>query len=99
MYITDIVFIHTIATRTWSNVNVIRETKNKEIAIRGGEPPRRYGHACVLYNGRIYMFGGRNDDDGSFRVRKCVQLVHYILVCMSPKNIQCDCPVIMSIVL
>ena len=57
-------FIHTIATRRWSNVNVIRETKNKEIAIRGGESPRRYGHACVLYNGRIYMFGGRNDDDG-----------------------------------
>ena len=67
-YISDIVFIHTIATRTWSNVNVIRETKNEEIAIRGGEPPRRYGHACVLYNGRIYMFGGRNDDDGSLRV-------------------------------
>ena len=65
-YITDIVFIHTIATRTLSNVNVISETKIKLIAIRGGEPPRRYGHACVLYNGKIYMFGSRND--GSFRV-------------------------------
>ena len=59
-------FIHTIATRTLSNVNVISETKIKLIAIRGGEPPLRYGHACVLYNGKIYMFGSRND--GSFRV-------------------------------
>ena len=58
-------------TRKWNNVDVIRTTKNKEIPIRGGEPPRRYGHTCVSYNKRIYMFGGRNDDDGSFKVVEC----------------------------
>lgn len=60
-----------IATRKWNKVNVIRTTRNKEIPIRGGEPPRRYGHTCVSYEGKIFMFGGRNDDDGSFKVMEC----------------------------
>ena len=58
-------------TRKWVKVNVIRKTKNKEIPIRGGEPPRRYGHTCASYGDKIFMYGGRNDDDGSFRVMEC----------------------------
>ena len=45
---------------------------------RGGVPPRRYGHACCCHNGRIYMFGGRNDDDGSLGVMECYDIgMHY----------------------
>ena len=49
---------------------MIARTKDRELnrQLRGVEPPRRYGHACVQYNGKVYMFGGRNDDDGSFKV-------------------------------
>jgi hypothetical protein len=60
-----------IASRVWQNVTVIRKTKNKDIPIRGGQPARRYGHTCVSYDRKIYMYGGRNDDDGSFRVMEC----------------------------
>ena len=60
-----------IEARHWHQVNVIKTTKDKQIPIRGGEPPRRYGHTCLAYKNKIYMFGGRNDDDGSFRVMEC----------------------------
>ncbi|XP_003391324.2 PREDICTED: kelch domain-containing protein 3-like [Amphimedon queenslandica] len=60
-----------VETRKWAKVDVIRRTKNKDIPIRGGVPPRRYGHACVGYKDKIFMYGGRNDDDGSFRVMEC----------------------------
>ena len=58
-------------TRTWEPVEVIAETDDKSIPIRGGVPPRRYGHACCSHNGKIYMFGGRNDDDRSLGVMEC----------------------------
>ena len=37
-------------------------------------PPQRYGHTCACYNGRIFMYGGRNDDDGSFKVVECFDI-------------------------
>ena len=57
-------------TRVWEEKKIISRTKDRELnkELRGVEPPRRYGHACVQYKGKIYMFGGRNDDDGSFKV-------------------------------
>ena len=45
--------------------------KEEVLPIRGGVPPRRYGHACVAYGDKIFLYGGRNDDDGSFRVMEC----------------------------
>ena len=61
-------------TRKWKEVDVIAETDDPSIPIRGGVPPRRYGHACCCYNGKIYMFGGRNDDDGSLGVMECYDI-------------------------
>ena len=59
-------------TRQWKELKVIARTKDRELnkQLRGVEPPRRYGHACVQYDGKVYLFGGRNDDDGSFKVNK-----------------------------
>lgn len=30
-------------------------------------PRSRYGHSLCYYDGKVYMYGGRNDDDGCFR--------------------------------
>uniref|UniRef100_A0A1X7UYZ5 BTB domain-containing protein n=1 Tax=Amphimedon queenslandica TaxID=400682 RepID=A0A1X7UYZ5_AMPQE len=65
-----------IATCNWVEVNFIcGDAKKEEVPpIRGGVPPRRYGHACVAYGDKIFMYGGRNDDDGSFRVMECFDI-------------------------
>ena len=70
-----------IDTRRWEELNVIARTKDRELnkELRGVEPPRRYGHTCVQYNGKIYMFGGRNDDDGSFKVREYIEVIQQIM--------------------
>ena len=60
------------ATCNWVEVNFICDTKKEEVPpIRRGVPPRRYGHACVAYGDKIFMYGGCNNDDGSFRVMEC----------------------------
>ena len=48
------------------NVDCVSKTERKE-----GVPPRRYGHACVAYGDKIFMYGGFNDEDGSFGVMEC----------------------------
>ncbi|CAF1582182.1 unnamed protein product, partial [Didymodactylos carnosus] len=34
-------------------------------------PYRRYGHTCVLYNHKIYLWGGRNDGPGACNKLYC----------------------------
>ena len=34
----------------------------------------RYGHSVCGYNGKIYVFGGRNDDDGSIKPVSCLDI-------------------------
>lgn len=42
-------------------------------------PGCRYGHTVCSYDGKIYMFGGRNDEDGSFAVVECYDVGQFKL--------------------
>ena len=68
------------------------ETKNKDIPIREGKPPRRYGHTCVSYGDKIFMYGGRNDDDGAFRVMECFDVTHSMWLKIHATPEGCELP-------
>ena len=38
---------------------------------RASVPGCRYGHTVCQYKGKLYMYGGRNDEDGSFSDVDC----------------------------
>ena len=40
-------------------------------------PGSRYGHTVCSYKDRIYMYGGRNDEDGSFSKVDCYDISKY----------------------
>ena len=40
-------------------------------------PGSRYGHTACAHRGRVYMFGGRNDEDGSFQTMECYDIGTY----------------------
>ena len=37
-------------------------------------PGCRYGHTVCEYGGKLYMYGGRNDEDGSFSSMECYNI-------------------------
>ena len=41
------------------------------IPHRASVPGCRYGHTVCQYKGKLYMYGGRNDEDGSFSDVDC----------------------------
>lgn len=63
-------------TRTWSHVPAPLEAKYFDLGLytRSKVPSRRYGHTVCAYEGRVYMFGGRNDEDGSFSSVDCYDI-------------------------
>lgn len=40
-------------------------------ASRGGTPYQRYGHTVVEYEGKAYLWGGRNDEYGACSKMHC----------------------------
>ena len=88
------VIIHLFHTATceWVQVDAVCETKNKDIPIREGKPPRRYGHTCVSYGDKIFMYGGRNDDDGAFRVMECFDATHSMWLKIHATAEGCELP-------
>ena len=47
---------------------------NVEPHCRTSIPGSRYGHTVCSYKDRIYMYGGRNDEDGSFSKVDCYDI-------------------------
>ena len=75
---------------------------NVEPYSRTTVPGSRYGHTVCAYKHRMYMYGGRNDEDGSFSkvdcydIRKtCIVLVHKCLVACQESHIVLGLNVIM----
>jgi hypothetical protein len=49
-------------------------------------PGCRYGHTVCQYRGRIYMYGGRNDEEGSFSDVDCYDTTHNIWLKLHPSG-------------
>ena len=47
---------------------------NVEPHCRTTIPGSRYGHTVCSYKDRVYMYGGRNDEDGSFSKVDCYDI-------------------------
>ena len=47
---------------------------NVEPLERATVPGSRYGHTVCSYKNRVYMYGGRNDEDGSFSRVDCYDI-------------------------
>ncbi|XP_065895256.1 kelch domain-containing protein 3-like isoform X1 [Dysidea avara] len=60
-----------VATRQWS---LVKTRSKKDDPLLAPCAKCRYGHSVCSYNGRAYMFGGRNDDDGSMSCVACFDI-------------------------
>jgi hypothetical protein len=60
-------------TKTWRECKPPPEHKYIEMGPyqRARVPSCRYGHTVCHHKGRLYMYGGRNDEDGSFTEVDC----------------------------
>ena len=47
---------------------------NVEPHCRTSIPGSRYGHTVCSYRDKVYMYGGRNDEDGSFSKVDCYDI-------------------------
>ena len=56
------------ASRIWS---LVKTRSRQEDPFLAPCPKSRYSHSVCSYNGKIYLFGGRNDDDGSIKPMSC----------------------------
>ncbi len=74
-------------SRTWSHLAPPSEAKYFDLGpyTRCKVPSRRYGHTMCEYQGRVYMYGGRNDEDGSFAVVECYDISEW---CETVKKIR-----------
>ncbi len=55
---------------------------------RAAIPGCRYGHTVCYYAGRLYMYGGRNDEDGSFSSVECYDLGGWARQCGIVSGVQ-----------
>lgn len=60
-----------VAARSW---DLVKTRSNKDDPYLAPCAKSRYGHSVCSYNGKIYMFGGRNDDDGSLKAVSCLDI-------------------------
>ena len=68
--------VHRFAgTRVWMKEEPCAR-KERSIAPYGETaiPGCRYGHTVCAYGGNLYMYGGRNDEDGSFSSMECYDI-------------------------
>jgi hypothetical protein len=61
--------------RTWTEVEQMKEMKT---SFQCPTPRCRYGHTVCHFDGKLFMYGGRNDDDLSFKVVECYDIVDNI---------------------
>ncbi|KAL5474818.1 hypothetical protein EMCRGX_G026835 [Ephydatia muelleri] len=68
-----------IGTRVWMKEEPCAR-KERSIAPYGETaiPGCRYGHTVCAYGGNLYMYGGRNDEDGSFSSMECYDIEHKV---------------------
>jgi len=64
-------FCACVADRQWS---LVKTRSKKDDPLLAPCAKCRYGHSVCSYNGRVYMFGGRNDDDGSMSSVACFDI-------------------------
>jgi len=57
-----------VGARQWS---LVKTRSKKDDPYLAPCAKCRYGHSVCSYNGRMYIFGGRNDDDGSMAAVAC----------------------------
>lgn len=60
-----------VSSRSW---DLVKTRSNKDDPYLSPCAKSRYGHTVCSYNGKIYMFGGRNDDDGSIKPVSCLDV-------------------------
>ena len=73
--------VHITDSRTWMEMAPPHPKKffNVEPYSRTRIPGCRYGHTVCHRRGRIYMYGGRNDEDGSFSAVDCYDIGKWML--------------------
>ena len=57
-------FLHCIASKQWTEVFPKHDVSYG--CQKSTIPRSRYGHSVCFYSGKVYMYGGRNDEDGCF---------------------------------
>ena len=60
-----------VTSRTWSSIKTRSMLDDPFLAPR---PKSRYGHSVCSYDAKLYIFGGRNDDDGSIKPVSCLDI-------------------------
>ena len=60
-----------ITARSW---DLVKTRSNKDDPYLAPCAKSRYGHSVCSYNGKMYLFGGRNDDDGSIKPVSCFDI-------------------------
>ena len=59
------------ASRSW---DLVKTKSYKDDPHLAPCAKSRYGHSVCSYNGKMYVFGGRNDDDGSIKPVSCLDI-------------------------
>ena len=60
-----------ITSRSWE---LVKTRSKKDDPYLAPCAKSRYGHSVCSYNGKIYVFGGRNDDDGLIKPMSCLDI-------------------------
>ena len=60
-----------VTAKSW---DLVTTRSNKDDPYLAPCAKSRYGHSICSYNGKIYIFGGRNDDDGSIKPVSCFDI-------------------------
>ena len=68
-----------LESRQWAEVEQAKEVKSP---LQCPIPRCRYGHSICYFGGRLYMYGGRNDDDLSFHTVECYDIGVCVCVCV-----------------
>ena len=59
------------SSKSW---NLVKTKSSEDDPYLAPCAKSRYGHSVCIYNGKIYMFGGKNDDDGPIRQVSCFDI-------------------------
>ena len=72
------VYAHTVCSESQTCVHLAPPPNeiyfNVEPHCRTSIPGSRYGHTVCSYRDKVYMYGGRNDEDGSFSNVDCYDI-------------------------
>ena len=60
-----------VSSRSWE---LVKTRSKKDDPYLAPCAKSRYGHSACSYNGKMYVFGGRNDDDGAINPVSCLDI-------------------------